>query len=50
MEILTGERLFDYSEKYETDGSNEIFADLTQEEQINLESQSITIAKTLGTR
>ena len=50
MEIVTGGKLFDYSEKYETDGSNEIFANLTQKEQINLESQSITIAKTLGTR
>ncbi len=50
MEILTGEKLFDFHEKYETDGSNEIFADLSQNEEYALKSMSIRIAKTIGTK
>jgi D-alanine-D-alanine ligase len=47
MEILTGGKLFDYREKYETDGSNEIFAEIEPPLQSALESESILIASSL---
>ena len=50
MEILTGEKLFDYSEKYESDGSNEVFANLEKNLQSSLEDMSIHIASVLGCR
>ncbi len=50
MEILTGEKLFDYSEKYESDGSNEIFANLDKNIESPLKDMSTHIASVLGCR
>jgi D-alanine-D-alanine ligase-like ATP-grasp enzyme len=47
MEILTEGGLFDYREKYETDGSNEVFAEIDENLSFRLEDMSTLIAKTL---
>ncbi len=50
-EIITQDGvLFDYSEKYETDGYNEVFADLPDELRNSLERQSTLIASALTCR
>lgn len=49
MEVITRDGvLFDYHEKYETDGYNEIFPELEEYLQKSLETQSEYIAKILG--
>lgn len=51
IEIITQDGvLFDYSEKYETDGSNEVFATLPSALQQSLEQQSTLIASALTCR
>lgn len=50
MEILTGEKLFDYKEKYETDGSNEVFADISRNMNDYLSETSVRIAESLECR
>ena len=51
IEIITQDGvLFDYSEKYETDGSNEVFATLPSVLQQSLEQQSTLIASALTCR
>ena len=50
IEICTGDRFFDYSEKYETDGSNEVFAELPDSFRNSLEHQSALIASALTCR
>jgi D-alanine-D-alanine ligase len=47
MEILTEGRLFDYREKYETDGSNEVFAEVPDTLRSRLENTSTLIASAL---
>ena len=48
MEIVTSDgKLFDYAEKYESDGSNEIFADLSEALQNELKYSSTLIASAL---
>ena len=50
-EIITQDGvLFDYSEKYETDGYNEVFADLPDALRNSLEHQSTLIASALTCR
>jgi D-alanine-D-alanine ligase-like ATP-grasp enzyme len=50
MEILLGEKLFNYTEKYESDGASEVFAIVSPEEKKNLQEQSLHIARCLSTR
>ncbi len=51
MEIITGNwAFFDYSEKYESDGSNEVFAELREDEQSQLEEMSTLIASAITCR
>ncbi len=51
MEIITHDGvLFDYSEKYETDGYNEVFPNLDQELQKTLSEESEKITKMLHCR
>ena len=49
VEICTGERLFDYKEKYETDGSNEIFMEWEDELQKRLSDESLRICRYIKT-
>jgi D-alanine-D-alanine ligase len=49
VEVITqGGRLFDYAEKYESDGSNEVFVDLPENIRNPLEYMSTLIASALG--
>lgn len=48
VEICTLWEFFDYNEKYETDGSNEVFPDLPDAIRNPLESMSIFIASAIG--
>lgn len=51
MEIITENWvIFDYSEKYESDGSNEVFAKLKEVEKNKLEQMSILIASAIESR
>ncbi len=51
MEIITEDWvLFDYSEKYESDGSNEVFAEIWNTEKDKLEYMSTIIASAIGAR
>lgn len=51
MEIVTHDGvLFDYSEKYETDGYNEVFPELPQELQKRLSEESEKITEVLHCR
>ncbi|MDD2693373.1 MAG: ATP-grasp domain-containing protein [Candidatus Gracilibacteria bacterium] len=47
VEICTNDGFFDYEEKYETDGSNEVFAELEENIKNPLESMSLMIASGL---
>lgn len=50
VEIRSKWDFFDYSEKYETDGSNEVFADLPDAIQKPLQEMSTFIASAIGSR
>jgi D-alanine-D-alanine ligase len=51
IEIITLKQdFFDYEEKYETDGSNEVFLEWEEHLQSLLREQSITICQFIGTR
>jgi D-alanine-D-alanine ligase len=51
MEIVSLKKaFFDYEEKYESDGSNEVFVEWEHEIQNTLQEESIRIAEFLGIR